>query len=70
MSPLYEGLLRVDEVARILRLSRGAVYSLLAKGMLTYVNVATGRRKVPRIHAHDLDAFLNARAVYPKENSV
>ena len=47
-------LLKVDEVAARLRLSRSAVYNLIKRGALPYLNVACGNRIAPRVHASDL----------------
>ena len=55
-------LLRVDEVAAMLRLSRSAVYNLIWRGALPYVNLASGNRLAPRVRLSDLKEFLNVRS--------
>ena len=54
-------LLTVREVARRLRLSQSAVYNLIWRGQIPYVNLACGQRRLPRIRNSDLDVFIRQR---------
>ncbi len=54
-------LLTIAEVARRLRLSRSAVYNLIWREALPYVNLACASRRVPRIRQADLEQFIRAR---------
>ena len=54
-------LLKVGEVARMLRLSRSAVYNLIWRGLLPHVNLACETRRVPRVRLTDLKEFLRQR---------
>jgi excisionase family DNA binding protein len=54
-------LLTVKEVATRLRLSRSAIYNMLWRGQLPYVNVACGTKRAPRIRESDLVAFVANR---------
>ncbi len=54
-------LLKVGEVAAMLRLSRSAVYNLIWRGSIPYVNLASGNRLAPRVRLSDLREFLKDR---------
>jgi excisionase family DNA binding protein len=46
---------RVNEAARLLGVSRSAMYDLLTSGRVGYVRIAGGSRRVP---ASEIDRFL------------
>ena len=54
-------LLKVNKVATRLRLSRSAVYNLIKRGALTYVDVASGERCSPRVKESELRRFVDER---------
>ena len=51
-------LLTVKEVAVRLRLSKSAVYNLIWKGVLPYVNLSCANRRVPRVRMSDVEEFI------------
>jgi excisionase family DNA binding protein len=51
----------VAEAAGQLRISRTALYGLIAAGALPVVNVGTPRRSRSRIRDEDLAAFIESR---------
>ena len=54
-------LLKVCEVAEKLRLSKSAVYNLIARKLIPHVDLSCGDRLVPRIRLSDLHAFIRSR---------
>ncbi len=59
--PEEDRLLKIDEVAARLRLRRSAVYNLIWRGELPYVNVSCGSRRAPRVRVVDLGRFIEKR---------
>lgn len=55
-------LLKVSEVAKILRVSRNHIYALIDAGRLMAVDIGTGKGKpVYRIRGEDLEAFKKVK---------
>lgn len=54
-------LLKVQEVAKRLSLSTSAVYNLISRGSIPYVNLASGRKRVPRVRQSDAEEFIRRR---------
>ena len=64
-----ERFLNVKEVATKLHLSRSAVYNLITRGLLTGINLACGRRMVPRIRSADIEEFIQHRVMRGRPQS-
>ena len=62
-------LLKVQEVADLLRISRSAVYNLISRGLIPYVNAASGKKRVPRVCQSDLEEFIRVRTGRDKVNA-
>ncbi len=56
-------LLKVDEVAARLRLSKSAVYNLLSRGLIPFIDLACGKKHVPRVRESDLEKFIGQRLI-------
>ena len=52
---VQDGLMRVDEAARFLGISRGSLYNLMGGGLLPFVKIGRSRR-IPRRAVVDLAA--------------
>ncbi len=61
--------LTVNEVAAKLRLSRSAVYNLISRRLIPYVNLACGSRSVPRIQLLDVEEFIKRRTHGPSREA-
>jgi excisionase family DNA binding protein len=57
METTGDRLLRIEDVAQVLGLTRSAVYQLLEAGLIPTVSPSLGG-KARRIRASDLDAFI------------
>ncbi len=57
----YE-LFTINEVAARLRLSRSGVRNLISQGSLQFVNLASGRKRVPRIRRSVIEEFIKERS--------
>ncbi len=60
-------LLKIKEVADLLRISRSAVYNLISRGLIPYVNAASGKKRVPRVLQSDLEEFIRVRTSRSRE---
>ncbi len=58
-----DSLLTVEEVAARLRLSRSAVYNLIWRGEIPYVNLGCGKKRTPRIKQSAVRLFVQRRTV-------
>ena len=65
--PKQNQLLKVQEVADLLRISRSAVYNLISRGLIPYVNAASGKKRVPRVRQSDLEEFIRVRTSRSRE---
>jgi excisionase family DNA binding protein len=61
--PKIDKLLKVNEVARLLNISRSGAYNLMQTGMIPTVHIGKSRRVRPR----DLEAYIEHN-IYASEN--
>ena len=59
--PDEDRLLTVQEVAGRLHVSNSAVHNLIRRGAMPHVNLACGKRLLPRIRLSDLQRFIQSR---------
>jgi excisionase family DNA binding protein len=60
--PQFEKLLKADEVARVLRISRGSAYRLISAGKLPALRFGG---KTVRVRTSDLERFIAGRPSNP-----
>ena len=63
--PKIEKLLRGNEVARLLSISRSRAYNLMQTGVIPTVHIGKSRRVRPK----DLEAYIE-KNIYPSENYI
>ncbi len=63
--PKIEKLLRGNEVARLLNISRSRAYNLMQTGVIPTVHIGKSRRVRPK----DLKAYIE-KNIYPSENYI
>ena len=63
--PEIEKLLRGNEVARLLNISRSRAYNLMQTGVIPTVHIGKSRRVRPK----DLEAYIE-KNIYPSENYI
>ena len=54
-------LMTVQEIAEKLRISASGVRNLIAQGKLPHINLACGRKLIPRIRRSDMEEFIQGR---------
>ena len=63
--PKIEKLLRGNEVARLLNISRSRAYNLMQTGVIPTVHIGKSRR----VRLKDLEAYIE-KNIYPSENYI